>query len=84
LKHEQLCRELIAFVQQLTDLAPTMESRLLEEQMVDSFVMLNIVTQLEDWLEIEVEVEDLDVDRFETIDSIARWGLEMVAASGAS
>ena len=84
MNHEQLCRELIEFVQQLTDLAPTMESRLLEEQMVDSFVMLNIVTQLEDWLEIEVDVEDLDADRFETIDSIARWGLEMVAASGAS
>ena len=48
------------------------DSPLLSTGRLDSFALVTLIARLEEAFEIEIDVDELEIDHFETIDQIAR------------
>jgi len=77
MEYNRLCEQLLAFISELADSDISMSSKLLDEELVDSFNMINIVNFLEDTLRVQVDPDDVVSERFADIDAIANWGLSL-------
>src|SRR5207302_8824220 len=61
------------FAEQLHVEVPSVETDLIETGLVDSLTFVEFLAQLEAGFGIRVSLEDLEIDRFRTISSIARF-----------
>ena len=59
------------FAEQLNVEVPSVETDLIETGLVDSLTFVEFLAQLEAGFGIRVSLEDLEIDRFRTISSIA-------------
>lgn len=57
----------------LKSIAPdvSMDSQLIEEGIIDSFAVMNIVVEIESKFNIEFDAEDIVAENFASVDSIA-------------
>lgn len=56
-----------------------METQLLEEEILDSMELLLLVTQLEETYHIEISLETIRADDFETIDRIVSFTKKVIS-----
>ena len=75
---DALCNAIIKHIQAEKPGAIDRDTRLLDENIIDSFSMLGIIILLEELLDIEVQPEDLSSEYFETVAITAEWGLAQV------
>jgi acyl carrier protein len=59
------------FAEKLHLEVPSVDTDLIETGLVDSLALVELMAQLEEGFGIQVSLEDIDVDRFRTISSIA-------------
>jgi acyl carrier protein len=80
MNHDALCNVIIEHIQAEKPGAIDRDTRLLDENIIDSFSMLGIIILLEELLDIEVQPEDLSSEYFETIAITAEWALAQAKA----
>ncbi len=61
------------FAEQLQVEVPSVETDLIDTGLVDSLTFVEFLAQLEAGFGVRVSLEDLEIDRFRTISSIARF-----------
>jgi methoxymalonate biosynthesis acyl carrier protein len=61
------------FAEKLNVTVPSVETDLIETGLVDSLTFVEFLAQLEAGFGVQVSLEDLEIDRFRTISSIARF-----------
>jgi methoxymalonate biosynthesis acyl carrier protein len=61
------------FAEKLNVEVPSVETDLIDTGLVDSLAFVEFLAQLEAGFGIHVSLEDLEIDRFRTISSIARF-----------
>jgi acyl carrier protein len=61
------------FAEKLNIEVPSVETDLIDTGLVDSLAFVEFLAQLEAGFGIQVSLEDLEIDRFRTISSIARF-----------
>jgi acyl carrier protein len=61
------------FAEKLNVEVPSVETDLIDTGLVDSLAFVEFLAQLEAGFGIQVSLEDLEIDRFRTISSIARF-----------
>ena len=61
------------FAEQLGIEVPSVETDLIDTGLVDSLTFVEFLAQLEAGFGVRVSLEDLEIDRFRTISSIARF-----------
>jgi len=61
------------FAEKLNVTVPSVETDLIETGLVDSLTFVEFLAQLEAGFGVQVSLDDLEIDRFRTISSIARF-----------
>ena len=61
------------FAEKLNVTVPSVETDLIETGLVDSLTFVEFLAQLEAGFGVQVSLEELEIDRFRTISSIARF-----------
>jgi methoxymalonate biosynthesis acyl carrier protein len=61
------------FAEKLNVDVPSVETDLIDTGLVDSLAFVEFLAQLEAGFGVQVSLEDLEIDRFRTISSIARF-----------
>jgi len=61
------------FAEKLNVTVPSVETDLIDTGLVDSLTFVEFLAQLEAGFGVQVSLEDLEIDRFRTISSIARF-----------
>jgi len=61
------------FAEQLHVEVPSVETDLIDTGLVDSLTFVEFLAQLEAGFGVQVSLEELEIDRFRTISSIARF-----------
>lgn len=61
------------FAEKVNVEVPSVETDLIDTGLVDSLAFVEFLAQLEAGFGIQVSLEDLEIDRFRTISSIARF-----------
>ena len=58
-------------------------TNLIEDNIIDSFEVVNVVMELEDAFDIEIDAEDVVSENFETVDAITNLVKNIVKVNGA-
>ena len=78
MKPEQLSQKLINYIHEITEIQVDRTTSLLDEYIIDSFSMLNLVTFLENLLGIKIRPNDFSSDNFHSVEVIEHWALAIV------
>ena len=78
---QKLITDLIELVTEVTGVEIDERTNLIENDIVDSFGMLAIISHLEDNLNIEIDPELTSSDNFMSVCAIADWGRELARAA---
>ena len=80
--YEEVSQSLLKCVTEIAlDDEVDLHSRLLKDDIIDSFAMLAILTHIEVDLNVEIDPEDISSDQFDSIDKLTRWVLKWVGES---
>ena len=81
LEHEAVCDAILDYLSGVVLVEIHRNSKLQEDELLDSFDKVGLIGHLEELLGISVEPEQLIDGIFTNIDSIADWALQLKAAS---
>lgn len=77
----QLIDELVELVTEVTGVNVNESTGLIQDDVIDSFGMLAVISHLEESLQITIDPEKTTSENFSSVGAIAAWGLAIAESS---